>query len=114
MQELSIDCANDVQDMLLTVSESVGIYGRSPTASLVADLGGTAHAGFVADMHAGTTRALGLVHGTTAGSKVLVYAPVGVFTAVEDSVNGSMMLSKADLTLRPSAANNDDFRIVAI
>jgi len=113
-QELNIDCANDVQDLMLVVQESVGIYSRSPTGSITADLGATAHAAFVADMHAGTTRALGLVHGSTAGNKVLVYAPNAVITGVEDNVNGSVMLSKMDLVLRPSSAANDDFRLVAI
>lgn len=112
-KSFSLDCANDVQDLALVQQESVGIYGRSPTAQLVADLGAAAHAGFVADMHAGTNRALGVVHGTTAGNKVLIYAPIGVITNVQDNVNGSVMLSSMDFTLRPNAGN-DDFRLVAI
>lgn len=111
-KDFSIDCANDVQDLELATKETVAIYGRAPACSLTADLDASAHAGFVADMHAGTTRALGLVHGSAAGRKVLVYAPVGVITSVADQVDGTKMFSALELTLRPLSAN-DDFRIVA-
>lgn len=112
-KDFSIDCANDVQDLELATQETVAIYGRAPTCSLTADLGPSAHANLVADMHAGAARALGLVHGSASGRKVLVYAPVGVITSVSDQVDGTKMFSAVDLTLRPSSAN-DDFRIVAI
>jgi hypothetical protein len=112
-EEVGLDFACDVQDLALVGQESIGIYGRNPSAKIVADLGSTAHVALVADMAAGTTRAFGFVHGTTAGSKVLVYAPVGVLTAVDDQINGKVMLSNIGMTLRPSAAN-DDFRIVCL
>ena len=112
-KSLDIDMANDVQDIELVQVESVGIYGRNPSAQITADLGGTVHAAFKADMHAGTTRAFGLVHGSSAGKKVLIYAPVGVITSVEDQQDGPVMLDKLGLTLRP-AANNDEFRLVCI
>lgn len=112
-EELGLDLANDVQDLALVGQESIGIYGRNPSAKIVADLGATAHSGLVADMAAGNTSAFGVTHGTVAGSKVMVYAPVGVLTAVDDQINGKVMLSNLGMTLRPSAAN-DDFRIVCL
>lgn len=110
--EVSLDFANDVQDLALVGQESIGIYGRNPSAKIVADLTPAAHAQFVTDMAAGTTSAFGVEHGTVAGSKLLVYAPVGVITSAEDQVNGKVMLSSLGFTLRPSSAN-DDFRIVS-
>ena len=110
---LEIDLANDVQDLALVTAESVAVYGRSPKASIVADFGPTQHAQFKADMHAGTTSAFGLVHGTVAGKKVGVYAPVGVITNVEDAEQGPVIIDKVDMTLRP-VASNDEFRIFCI
>ncbi len=109
----SIKMANDVQDLSLVATQTVQIYGREPSAEIVADLGGTAHAAFKADMHAGTTRAFGFVHGSTAGKKVGVYAPVGVITSVEDVVDGRLMIDKLGMTLRPSVGN-DELRIFCI
>ena len=111
-KEFSADFANDIQDPALVGQEKVEIFGRSPTASLVADLGATVHAQLKDDMNTGTTSAMGLVHGTTAGNKILLYAPVGVITSVEDNVNGNVMLDSLGFTLRPSAGN-DDLRLVA-
>ncbi len=113
-RELSIDAGNDVQDLMLIAQESVGIYGRTPTSKFVADLGGTAHAQFVADMHAGTQKSFGLVHGSTAGKKVLVFAGQATLTGVSDTADGSVLLSEVSSVLRPSSAGSDDFRIVAI
>lgn len=112
-QSLELDLANDVQDLELVTSESVAVYGRNPTLSVVADLGGAAHAAFKADMHAGTTRALGLVHGSASGRKVGLYAPVGVITEVSDQVNGNVILDNLALTLRPQTAN-DELRIFCL
>jgi hypothetical protein len=112
LKELSIDCANDVQDLALVGTETVGIYNRAPTAKITGDFTGAQAAAFIADMHTGTPRAFGLTHGTSAGNKVTLYAPAGVITAADDVVDGSVMLNSLDLTLRPSAGN-DDFRLVA-
>jgi hypothetical protein len=112
-RSLNVKMGNDVQDLPLVQTETVQIYGREPTGEIVADLGGTAHAAFKADMHAGTNRAFGFVHGSTAGKKVGIYAPVGVITAVEDVVDGKVMLDKLAFNLRPSVGN-DELRIFCI
>jgi len=112
-QSFMIDMANDVQDLELVTQESVAIQGRNPTAEIVADFGATQHAAWQADMHAGTTRAFGLIHGSTSTKKVGIYVPVGVITSVEDQVNGNVMLDKMSLTLRPSTLN-DEVRIFCI
>jgi Phage tail tube protein len=112
-KSLDIDMANDVQDLALVQAESVAIYGREPTASMVADFGATQHAAWKTDMHAGTPRAFGLVHGSVSTKKVGIYAPVGVITNVEDQVDRKVILDKLDLTLRPSTLN-DELRIFCI
>lgn len=113
-QEFTADIANDVQPLELATQETVAIYGRNPSASLVADLGGAAVTTQYADMHAGTAKSLGVVHGTSAGNKVLVFAPNGVLTGIDDSVQGSIMLNSMNFSLQPTGALNDELRIVAI
>lgn len=108
-----IDMANDVQDLELVTAESIAIQGRDPKADIVADFGGSQHSTFKSDMHAGTPRAFGVVHGSTGTKKVGIYVPVGVLTAVEDQVDGNVMIDKVSLTLRPSVLN-DELRIFCI
>lgn len=113
-QEFTLDAANDVQDLVLVSQESVGIYGRAPTARCILDLTGAQHSAFMADMAAGTTRSISVTHGVGAGNRVLVHAPAMTLTGVTDNVNGSVLLSEMQGVLRPTSAGNDDFRIVAI
>ena len=113
-QEFTADMANDVQDIELAASEVVSIFGRNPAATLVADIGATAIVGQYAAMAAGTPTSVGLVHGTVAGNKVLVYAPNGAITDIDDQVNGNVMLNTMGLSLQPSAAFNDELRLVAL
>ena len=110
--EINLDAANDVQDIELASAESVAIYGRNPSASLVADIGATDIATQYTNMNAGTLITVGLQHGVAAGSKVIVFAPAAAITGIDDQVNGSVMLNTMSLSLQPTAALNDDFRIV--
>lgn len=112
-RSLNLKMGNDVQDLSLVQTETVQIYGREPTAEMVADFTNTMHSQLKADMNAGTTRAFGLVHGSTAGKKVGIYAPVGVITSVEDQVDGKVMLTKVGCNLRPNTGN-DELRIFCI
>ena len=114
VQEFMCDMANDVQALELATAESVAIYGRNPSASLVADIGAAAIVTQYANMAAGTATSVGLTHGTVAGNKVIVFAPNGVLTGIDDNVQGNVMLNSMALSLQPSAAFNDELRIVAI
>lgn len=113
-QELGIDSAEDVQDLELATQESVSVYGRSPTASLVADIGAAGITTQYTNMGAGTPTSLGVTHGTVAGNKVIVYAPNGVITGIDDVVQGNVMLNSMAFSLLPSASGNDDLRLVCI
>lgn len=114
VQEFNADMGNDVQDLELAAAENITIYGRNPSASIVADLGAAAIVTQYANMAAGTATSLGITHGSAVGAKVLIFAPVGVLTGIDDSVQGNLMLNSLQLTLQPSAAFNDDLRIVAL
>ncbi len=113
-QEASFDIGNDAQDIDLATSEVVGVFGRSPVASLVADLGATAVVTQYTNMAAGTQTSIGLTHGTVAGNKVLIYAPAGVINDIDDNVQGNVMLNSMGFSLQPTSALNDELRIVAL
>jgi hypothetical protein len=112
--EFSADLANDVQDLELATAESVSIYGRNPSASLVADIGAAGIVTQYTNMNAGTPTSLALTHGSVAGNKVLVYAPSAVITGIDDNVQGNVMLNSMSFSLQPSASFNDELRLVAV
>ena len=60
-----------------------------------------------------TTQSLGLVHGTTAGNKMLVYAPsVQLINPRKEDRNGRRMIG-FDARFLPSSGN-DELKIVAL
>lgn len=113
--KLMFDLANDVQDLELSSTEQVGIFGRNSSGSFTADLGGTAIATQYANMHAGTTVSVGVTHGTAAGNKIIVFAPQGVITNIDDAANGNILTNQVDFALQPSTLTaSDELRIVAL
>lgn len=112
-QEFSVDAGNDVQDLELASAESVSIYGRSPSAHMVADLGAAAIVTQYANLGAGTAVALGVQHGSAANARVYVFAPKAVLTAIDDSISGNVMLNTMDFSLTPSAATGGDELVIS-
>lgn len=112
--DFQLDSGGDVQDLEMAGTESVAVYNRQPSCNLVADIGAAGIVTQYANMHAGTPTTLGFTHGQTSGSKIMFFAPNAVLTAIDDQVNGNIMLNTANFALPPSAALNDDFRIVVL
>lgn len=106
-KSLNIALGNDIQSPDLVGVETVGIYGRNATAELVLDGGAAAHVAWEADMNAGTARAFGLVHGSVAGKKVIVYASNGVLTEVGDSKDGNVLYDSLKFSLPPKVGNDE-------
>lgn len=113
-KSFSLDAGSDVQPLELAAIERIDLYNRSPSINLVADIGGAAIAGYYAGMQAGTPTSVGLVHGTAAGQKVMLFAPAATIAGIDDDVQGNVMLNTMDLVPQPTSAFNDDFRIVAM
>lgn len=113
-QEWMVDVANDVQDLDLAALETVQCYGRNPSATLIADIGPSGIATQYANMAAGTQMSVGVTHGTVAGNKIVVFAPLATITDIDDNVQGNVMLNSMGLSLQPSASFNDELRIVAL
>lgn len=112
--DAQIDLANNVQDVVLVSQETIGVFNRAPTAEFTLDLSAANEVTQFTNMKAGTPTSFGLVHGTTAGNKVLIHAPNVILTGIEDALQGDVLLSKLVFALLPTTAGNDDLRIVSI
>lgn len=109
---LEFDIGNDVQHIPLIGGESVEVTGRKGSGKFMLDLTAANEVTFMGDVKTNTTQSLGLVHGTTGGNKVLVYAPqVRLFNPRKEDVNGRRLIG-FDASFEP-ATGNDEIRIVA-
>lgn len=115
---LSLDLGNTVEyiDLLGTASASgqtVEITQREVVGKVAFDLTAANEVSFMASVKAATLQSLGLVHGTTAGYKMLIYAPaVQLINPRKEDVNGRRVIG-FDLRILPSAGD-DDLKIVAL
>lgn len=116
---MEFDMGNQVEfiDLLGTASaagQSVDITQRVMTGRIRLDLTAAQEASFHTAIKANTTQSVGLIHGTTAGYKMLVYlASVQLINPSVEDVNGRMMLAY-DMRVLPSTAGNDEIKIVAL
>lgn len=115
---LKFDLGNAVQftDLLGTAAASgqtVDITQREMTGSLELDLTAAQEVTFMTNVKANTTQSLGVVHGTTAGYKMLVFMPsVQMINPKKVDKNGRRMVG-FDLRIMPSSGN-DELKIVAL
>lgn len=110
---IEVTLGQDVKHVPLLGGESVEITARKTTGSIQLDLSAADVVTFMTAINANQLTSLGFTHGTTAGNKVLVYAPAVQRTnpKVVD-FNGQAHLSM-DLTFTPTSAGNDEIRIIA-
>ena len=108
---LQLDLGNTVQYIPMLGGQSVEITQRATTGSMQLDLTAAQGATFISDINSNTTTALSFEHGTTAGNKILVFAPVvqRINPSWQD-FNGTVQLGM-DLRLTPNTGN-DELRIV--
>ena len=115
---MEFDMGNQVEfiDLLGTASaagQSVDITQRVMTGRIRLDLTASNEATFHTNIKANTTQSVGLVHGTTAGYKMLVFLPeVQLLNPSIEDINGRMMLAY-DMRVLPDAGN-DEIKIVAL
>ncbi|MCU0919677.1 MAG: phage tail tube protein [Burkholderiaceae bacterium] len=112
------DMGNQVEfiDLLGTASaagQSVDITQRVMTGRIRLDLTAANEATFHTNIKANTTQSVGLVHGTTAGYKMLVFlANVQLINPSVEDINGRMMMAY-DMRVLPSTGN-DEIKIVGL
>ena len=115
---LQLDMGNNVQftDLLGTAAASgqtVDLTQREMSGSVELDLTAANEVTFMTSVKANTTQSMGLVHGTTAGYKMLVFMPaVQLINPKKVDKNGRRMIG-FDLRVLPSAGN-DEIKIVAL
>ena len=112
------DMANAVEftDLLGTATEvgqSIDLSNRAMAGKISLDLSAANEVTFMAAVKANTVQSIGLVHGTTAGYKMLVFlAAVQLINPTKEEVNGRRMIG-FDMRVLPSAGN-DEIKIVAL
>lgn len=110
-QGLTLDLGNSVQYLPLLGGEMVEITDRSASGAIVLDLTAAQEATFMTNVKANTVQAVGLMHGTVAGYKTMVFLPnVQLINPSKVNVNGKLMIG-FDLRVLPSAGN-DELKIV--
>lgn len=108
---LTLDAGNSVAYNALLGGETVDIGQRETTGSITLDLTAAQEVTLMTAVRANTTQGLGLVHGTTGGNKVLVFAPAVQLVAPKyEDANGKALVA-FDVRFVPSAGN-DELKIV--
>lgn len=108
---ITVDAGNSVAYTPLLGGESVDIANRDTSASISLDLTAAQEVTFMSTVRANTTQSLGLMHGTTAGNKVMIFAPAAQLTNPKYSDQNGRVMVDFDVRLLPSAGN-DELKLV--
>jgi hypothetical protein len=104
---LEISLGNSVNYMPLLGGETVEVTDRNATGKVLLDLTAAQEVAFMGTVKANTVQALGLMHGTVAGGKVMLFMPtVQLTNPSKQDVNGKLMIGY-DLRAVPSAGNDE-------
>lgn len=115
---IELDLGNQVKftDLLGTAAasgQSVDLTGRETTGKVMFDLTAANEATFMTNVKTNVTQSVGLVHGTTAGYKILVFAPkVQLVNPRKEDKDGRRLIGY-DLRFLPDAGN-DELQIVSL
>jgi len=93
--------------------ETIDLTNRDVTGHIDLDLTAANEVTFMSTVKANTKQSIGIVHGSTAGYKVLVHAPAAqLINPSKQDINGRRLVGY-DLRLIPSSGN-DELRIVSL
>ena len=110
-QGIEIDVGNSVNFTPLLGGETVDITQRTVTGRITLDLTAAQEVTLIDAVEDGTLQSLGLIHGTVANQKVMLWMPsVQLTNAQKADLNGKRLVS-FDLRVLPSSGN-DELRIV--
>ncbi len=110
-QGLEIDLGNVLNFTALLGGEGADISDRASVGKIALDATAAQEVAFMAQVLAATSQSLGLVHGTQAGKKVLVFMPAVQLVNPEGGELNGRRLITYDLRVNPSAGN-DEIRLV--
>jgi len=110
---LNLNVSNAVNFTPLLGGETIDITQREITGSMQLDLTAAQEVAFMAAVKANTLDSFSLLHGTAAGSKVLIHAPsFQMINPSKQEVNGKRLIGY-DIRCVP-VTGNDELRIVCI
>lgn len=111
---LTFDLGNQVSyQSMLGPCSGVEITNRAATGSVVLDLDAAGEVAAFAAVNANTLTSIGMQHGSTAGNRVLVFAPAAQRVNPTHQDNDGRLHLALDLRLTP-VSGNDELRIVAL
>lgn len=104
---VEVDIGNQVEFTALIGGSSIDVVDRDSSGKVRLDLTAAQEVALAADVAAGTTRSLGIVHGTTAGNRLAIFLPnVQFINYAKDEINGRRLVS-FDLRVLPLAGNDE-------
>lgn len=110
-QGIEIALGNSVSYTPLLGGESIDVTNREVTGKVQLDLTAAQEVTFMGNVKANTLQSAGLMHGTVAGGKVMLFMPaVQLINPSKSDVNGKLLCGY-DLRAVPSAGN-DELKIV--
>lgn len=107
VQSVTIDMGNTIAVRNLIGGESVELTDRKPVGKITMELASVATKDWWASVRAGTTGALQVVHGTTAGNIVQVDASKVYLTNPQYSEQDGIGMVTFDLALATTAGNDE-------
>jgi hypothetical protein len=110
---LEIDLGAKVVFTELIGGEAIDIVDRSASGKINLDLSAALEVSTISSIRSASTQSIGMVHGTTAGGKILVFAPNCQLKSPERSDQNGRRLVGCEFMAIPSSGN-DELRIVAL
>lgn len=116
---IEADLGNQVEfvDLLGTATlpgQSIDVPDRKSTAKIMLDLTAAQEVTFMATVKAATTQSIGIVHGTTAGFKMLTFWPnAQLINPTKESIKGRRLIG-FDVRALPTSAGNDEIKLVGL
>ena len=104
---LELSLGNEVQFVQLLGQEVVDIVGRAVSGSVTLDLTPAQEVTFMTALKANTTQSMVLSHGTTAGNKFQVYAPLIQWTGMSKAEKNGRRLMTLPFVCQQNAGNDD-------
>lgn len=110
-REMSLDLGNNIQYRNAPNLEQVRFVGRNATGKVTLEKDLVAGKDWQVIVKAGTTGALAVLHGTTAGNKCQLQAPAVQLHNYTESEDDGVKLISMDMELRPTSAGNNEFKL---
>ena len=111
---LEANLNNSVQHTPLLGGETVDVTARAVDLTMRLDLTAAQEVALYSVVQAATLQAVSLLHGTSAGNRVLAHFPtVQLYEPSKEALNGRRLIGyRGRAVPTPSGAGNDEFRLV--